>query len=415
MNIIEELERINLTSQTYENLMDDISKMKDGIERKDWQKLISKYDLPLNADSLRKMNDGIGGYFAYEYMKEKLAKQSSSLSENEFFKEMELKKREMFIETQKYRDIMNEYRQMQREQAREEATNKIIEDAFNKRCKYTRYEFKQKKDSLNDDVQIVASWADAHLGADFCIKGFDGEIINEYNPSIFKQRLNEFRNELIDFCHLNNTNRIHLIDLGDSIEGILHLSQLQAMKSYVVDDIIDYADIISDFVEDLTDNGLIIDMYTSEGNHGDCRLLTGKKGDFPHENFERIYFKWLAKATKNNENITLHTNLNGLNYFDVNGYKILSAHGQNEKNVKNSIKEYEDMFDIKINYFLVGHLHCKNEIEVSKDKEVIQVRSMMGINDYSQSIKKTSHAGATMFTIHKNYGKKYVNEVKFLY
>ena len=62
---------------------------------------------------------------------------------------------------------------------------------------------------------------------------------------------------------------------------------------------------------------------------------------------------------------------------------------------------------------LVGHLHCKNEIEVANGKEVIQVRSVVGINEYSNNIKKTSNAGAIMFTVHKDYGKKYVNEVKF--
>lgn len=48
-----------------------------------------------------------------------------------------------------------------------------------------------------------------------------------------------------------------------------------------------------------------------------------------------------------------------------------------------------------------------------KGKEVIQVRSVMGINIFSKDIKKTSEAGATMFTVHKDYGKKYVNEIKF--
>ena len=58
-------------------------------------------------------------------------------------------------------------------------------------------------------------------------------------------------------------------------------------------------------------------------------------------------------------------------------------------------------------------MHSKNEFEVAKGKEVIQVRSIMGINDFSTAIKKTSDAGATMFIVRENYGKKYVNEVKF--
>lgn len=416
MNVIEKLNEYGLTPQQYEELMQDIESIKNGTckcESDKWQYLIDKYGLQWNSHSLRKSQDIIGGLFAYQYMKEKYDKQNTKLSEDEYFKELELKKRDLFIETQKYRDIMNEYKQLQREQSRIESMEKIIEDAFNKRSKYTQYKFIDKIYDINNDCQIVCAFADAHYGSMFDIKGFNGETLNKYNPTIFKERLNILRNELLDFTKLHNTNHVHLVDLGDSIEGCLHLSQLQAMRSNVVDDIIDYADCIVDFVNDLTNNGLIIDMYTSEGNHSDCRMLTGKKGDLPHENFEKIYFRWLKRCTKDNKNLILHNNLDGLNYFNVEGYSFLSAHGQHEKNIKNSINEYEDTYNIDINYFIVGHLHCKNEFENSINKETIQVRSMMGINTFSQTIKKTSRAGATMFTVHKNYGKKYVNEVKF--
>jgi hypothetical protein len=163
----------------------------------------------------------------------------------------------------------------------------------------------------------------------------------------------------------------------------------------------------------LVEHNLNIDFYTSEGNHSDLRLLTGKKGDFPHENLEKIYSRTIKNAFKNHQRVGVKNSLNGLNYFNINGYNFLTSHGQNEKNLKDSIKDYEDTYGIKVDYFMVGHLHSKNEFEISKGKEVIQVRSIMGINDFSTSIKKTSYAGATMFTIHKNYGKKYVNEVKF--
>jgi len=158
---------------------------------------------------------------------------------------------------------------------------------------------------------------------------------------------------------------------------------------------------------------LFIDFYTSEGNHSDLRLLTGQKQDFPHENLERIYSRFLQKVLKNNPNIRIHCSLSGLNYFNVNGYNFLTVHGNNEKNIRDSIKEYEDFYNIKINYMLVGHLHSKNEIEISKGKEVVQVRSLMGVNEHSAHLKKASDAGAIMFTVHQDYGKKYINEVKF--
>lgn len=415
MNIKEKLGEYGLTEKQYEELMEDIQSIKDGTckyESDKWQYLVDKYNLVWNKDSLRKSQDIIGGIFAYNYMKEKYSKENTALSEDEYFKELELKKREIFIETQKNRDILNEYKQLQREQSRDENINSIIEYAFEKRKNKPIFTF-ERIEPINNKKEVVISFADVHLGADFCIKGFNGEIINEYNPQIVRERFEILHNELLDFCELHKTNKVRIVDLGDSIEGCLHLSQLRAMKSDIVDDIIDYADLIIDFVTSLTNNGLIIDMYTSQGNHADLRLLTGKKGDFSHENLEKIYSKWLERNMRNNPNFTLHDNLEGLNYFDVFGYTFLSSHGQNEKNVKNSIQEYEDTYNININYFLVGHLHCKNEFEVAKDKEVVQVRSVMGINEFSQQIKRTSSAGALIFTVEEGKGKKHVNEVKF--
>ena len=356
----------------------------------------------MNPDSIRKANDSIfGGFFVKKFMEQ----YGNTVTEEE--------KRKVFIETQKYRDIVAQYRQLMREQSRAESMEEIIEQAFKARVDKPCVKYDVKCEELNKECEVVVAFADPHYGADFKVVGFNNEVFNEYNPKVVKQRFNILSDEIISFCKVNGTNKISLVDLGDSVEGILHLSQLKAMKTDVVDDIIDYSDLIVGFVTTLANEGLIIDMYTSQGNHSDCRLLTGKKGDFPHENLEKIYFRWVSKFTKDNPNIMLHPNLNGLNYFDVKGYKFMSAHGQNEKNVLNSIKDYEDTYKIAINYFLVGHLHCKNEVEVTSDKEVVQVRSMMGVNDYSQTIKKTSSAGATMFTVERGYGKHYVNEVKF--
>ena len=62
MDIKEKLLDYNLTEETYEELLNDIDKMKNGLMEKDWQSLIDKYDLPLNKDSLRKSMDCLGGY-----------------------------------------------------------------------------------------------------------------------------------------------------------------------------------------------------------------------------------------------------------------------------------------------------------------------------------------------------------------
>ncbi len=365
-----------------------------------------------NKDSLRKANDTeLGGYAVYKYFKNRIEKET--LTDDKILKQYETQKREIYKERQKLRDEKNEYSAWLREQSRIELFYERIDEAVDKiLLKKNRVMPSPISIESNSD-KLFSAFADPHYGCEFVIKGFDGEIINEYNPTIFEKRMIEYRDELIDFGKKNNTKHLHLVDLGDSVEGILHLSQLQSLRGNIVDHIMDYADFIEDWLFSLCDK-FHIDFYTSEGNHSDLRLLTGKKGDFPHENLEKIYTRTLKKAFKNNPNVVIHDSLDGLNYFNVNGFKVLSAHGNNENNLKNSIKDYEDTYNIDVDYFCLGHLHTKNEFEVAKGKEVIQVRSVMGINIFSKDIKKTSEAGATMFVVRENYGKKYVNEVKFL-
>lgn len=374
----------------------------------DWQDIVAFTGFDCHYDSMRKamQPEGYGAYFIYNYMLE------NSVTDNDIFKALEDKKVELFKEKQKLSDVKNEYRQLQREQAREEAMFDKIDASAEKIVSNKQRRIPEPVEIIGED-KLFCAFADPHYGATFKIVGFDGETLNEYNKEIFEERMWKYRDEILDYCELHNINEVHIADLGDSIEGKLHLSQLQALKSDVVDDIWEYAEFIGDWIEDITNRGIYVHLYTSEGNHSDLRLLTGKKGDFPHENLERIYYRYIKKFLKDNPNFTLHANLNGKNYFDVNGFNFFTVHGQNEKNLKNSINDYEDTYNISINYFVCGHLHTKNEFEPAKGKEVVQARSIMGFNDFAETIKKTSEAGATMFTVRKEYGRKYSNDVKF--
>ncbi len=387
-------------------------KIEEKPEDLEWSDIVNYCGFNCHYDSLRKalQPSEYGGYAIYKYLKNNIV--NETINEDTIAKQIEVAQREIYKERQKLRDEKNEYNAWLREQSRIELFYERIDESVDRMLsKKARVIPSPILVNENDDKAVI-SFADPHYGAYFKIEGFNGEILNEYNPEIFAKRMWNLRDEILEFCKIHNIKNVSIVDLGDSVEGILHLSQLKSLRGNIVDDILDYADFIDDWLTSLSKD-LYIDLYTSEGNHSDLRLLTGKKGDFPHENLEKIYSRTIKKAFKNNPNVCIHESLNGLNYFNVNGYNILTAHGNKENNIKNSINDYEDTYNIDIDYFLVGHLHSKNEFEVSKGKEVIQVRSVMGINDFSRDIKKTSESGATMFTIRKNYGRKYVNEVKF--
>jgi hypothetical protein len=337
--------------------------------------------------------------------------QKQNISNDKVLKEYENQKRELYKERQKLRDEKNEYNAWLREQSRMELFYERIDESIERLINKKNHTLPSPIFKEQDSDELFSTYADCHYGCEFSLKGFKDNIINEYNPDIFKNRMIEYRDVLIDFGKLHNIKKLSLVDLGDSIDGILHISQLKSLRGNIVDDILDYADFIEDWLFSLSEH-FFINFYTSEGNHSDLRILTGKKGDFPHENLEKVYTRFLKKVFKNNSNVIIHNSLDGLNYFNINGFNFLTAHGNKENNLKTSIQDYESTYDIKVDYFVVGHLHSKNEFEVAKGKEVVQVRSIMGINEFAKDIKKSSDAGATMFVVRKGYGRKYINDVK---
>ena len=78
----------------------------------------------------------------------------------------------------------------------------------------------------------------------------------------------------------------------------------------------------------------------------------------------------------------------GLQYVDINGYKVLATHGQNEKNLIRSVKEYKEIYDIKVDLMITGHLHNSSQNTASLHSKIIQFPSIVGIDDFSISFTR---------------------------
>jgi hypothetical protein len=336
----------------------------------------------------------------------------NNIDDSDEIKKLQEVKREIYKERQKLRDEKNEYNGWLRNEARTELFHERIDEAADKLVNKKSRMIPQPIEIKKGEAKLVVGFADAHYDENFKVVGFNGETINEYNVDIFEARMWKLRDEIINFARMHNIVELSIVDGGDAISGLIHINQLKSIKENIVDAILDYADFIEEWLYSLS-NEFIINFYTSTGNHSDIRLLTGKKGDTEGENLEKIYTRVVQKAFLNNPNVSIHTSLDGMNYFEVNGYKFLTSHGQNDGNPIATVSGYEDTYDIKVNYYMAGHLHSNKELDLGLNKEFIQLRSVMGVNVFSKGIRKTSKAGAKMFTVHEGIGKKYTNDVIF--
>lgn len=335
----------------------------------------------------------------------------SNITEDEYFNKIKDKQRELNKERVKLQTEKLEYNQLIRGQARSELFEEKLFAALEKRKPIEVPTIIIKKVETKRD--FLLNIADMHYGAEFVVEGLRGEVLNEYSPTIFEKRMWDLLQEFVKLNDTEKINHVNLLNLSDSIDGILRMSQLQMLKLGVIDSAIEFADFMEVWINELS-RYCIVDYRSVQGNHTELRLLSGKRGDFPKENVEKLITKILLKGLRNNKNVTIHKNKD-ICLFDILGINILAVHGQNEKNLEQSIKDYTILYNQQIDMLISGHLHSDHSktvgITPSGNIEYIQCPSIIGIDDYSMILKKSAKPGAKIILLEEGRKHKVTTDI----
>ena len=324
--------------------------------------------------------------------------------------EIERAKIELEKERKKKQTINVEFNKLLRESAREELFYESMERAIRERPLY-KVAPPLKINHNNKDGILAMS--DFHYGREVSIKGLNGKIINEYNNDIFKKRMHDLLSQTIDICLDRGIEHLHVMNLADCIDGILRVSQLRSLQTGVIDSVIEFCEFLAEWLNALS-SYVTIDYYQCWGNHDEIRMLTGKKGDFPHENVNKIIMKFLELSLSNNTNVVIHNEDLPYIYFDICESKVFGYHGE-DKNLPKTLKWFEDIYGVNIDYIIGGHLHSQSLETVGmgsySDKQAIRIPSICSIDDYSMSLHSSSRAGANIFIFEEGKGKKSTEDI----
>ena len=253
------------------------------------------------------------------------------------------------------------------------------------------------------DREGVLVFGDEHYGTEFEIHGLHNEIINSYSPDIFESRMWNLLEQTISITTKEGFSKIHVFSMGDFEDGLLRVKQLMQLRYGVVEGTVRYADFISNWLNELS-KYVEVEFQTTSGNHTELRMLGQPKGTFTKENMSLVVDAMITTRLANSPNFTFVKNPTGYIFADILGYKLLGIHGE-VKSMEQAIKDFSQMYRVQLDFLIAGHKHHSRSETVGINQEVINVPSIIGVDDYSLSIHKMSNAGATFLVFEKGKGK----------
>ena len=254
MNVIETLKEYGLTPEKYEELLKDCSDKVNKIRDIDWAEINDKYNLGMNPDTLRKASQPpiLGSVVVSEYYKEKNSMAAATDSDS-YINELKVIKREIEKEKKKIQTEKLEYNKWLREEARDELITEKICDAIRE---LPALEVPEKIDISCNSKFYCLVFGDAHYGCEFSLKGLFGESINEYSPEIFEERMWYLLRKAVEFIEKENVDVLNVFNMGDSVDGILRVSQLWKLRYGVVDSTIIINSTVSNAVLEISQDEL---------------------------------------------------------------------------------------------------------------------------------------------------------------
>ena len=307
----------------------------------------------------------------------------------------ELQKEKIKLQTEKL-----EYNRWLREEARDELIAERICETIRSLPPLEIPDRIYSNHSTREGCLLIS---DPHYGADLKIVGLFGEIINEYSPEIFEARMWNLLDQTIEICKKEGFTSLNVYDLGDELDGLLRVSQLWKLRYGVIESTVRYGRFISEWLNELSKHVYVKYQMVKDSNHCQLRLWGQPKNTFKDENMSYIIAEKIMDRLENNPNFEFIQNPTGYIFDTIAGYNVFGFHGE-AKNLEQAIKNFSKTYQVNIDFLVGGHKHHKDSNNVGIHSDVIGAPSIIGVDDYSLSLHKTSDPGATLFVLEQGKG-----------
>ena len=389
-----------LNQETKKALVEDILEKKNGTSDKDWAELVAQYDMSVAPDTLRKAGVGV-----------KLVQDAGLYALGGGVAYQPLEKQEDYVERQKLRDLTGKLNAAYRAEARSQLLRETVNSAIQALPKMD-IPIVSAWEEPHDERELVLGIGDFHYGADIDVRGLYGEYLNRYNSGVFEKRMEELLRKVKWVIEREGLNVVHVMMVGDLIDGILRQSQLMRLEYGLVESVIHLSEYLAEWLNELSKSVQRVYVYGVTGNHSEVRPLKAKAREFEEENLEKIIFWYLASRLKGNERILINEECGCMKMVSVCGYSFVLLHGDGDKSINDIARNTVNLYGEKIDYFVCGHLHKEQEFPsgVTSDGNsvIVRVPSLCGMDRYAQSKGFGGQAGATAMVIAAGVGREVV-------
>lgn len=308
-----------------------------------------------------------------------------NMSENELLEELKEKTKEFEIAKQQFQDEKREYRSYLRHEGRlDNLLNTLIDSVMADLDEKKPLEWIKPIKKNDSDGALMLLLSDLHRGMK------TDNHWNKFNEDIFQERLNQVLQETIEYQKLTNTKELHVMSLGDLIEGTLHRLTKIGETETAVEQTQRVAEELSEMLSVLAQHFEEIYFHSVKGNHD--RASSRKEEEIKTESFHEFVPWYMQARLEKHGNIKFMKNeydseiivadVLGKTYFGVHGH--LDNRPSMVQNLTLMIKKFPTAV-------VSAHIHKNFEDEIH-GVDLIVNGGFAGVNDYAKDRRLTGKA-----------------------
>lgn len=324
------------------------------------------------------------------------------INDNQIIAEIEAKKIELEKEKVRFQDQKREYKAYLRADARFEHIKDTIREEIGKLNITKELDIPIKDIEVDSEKEAVLILSDWHIGV------VNDNYWNKFNLEIAKERISKLLAKTIEYCKLNKVRVIHIELLGDLVNGYIHVGNRIENEEDVISQTFTAAEILCEFIAELSKYISKIKIYSSTGNHGRCSANI--KESIELENFERI-IPWYLKGRLDSERIEMVENEIDSNIIIMRFLNevIYCVHGHLDKpvSVVNNLSQMLKEFPTECH---LGHFHSFKEFD-EYDITTTVNGTLSGVDNYAKKIRKVGSPMQTLMIYNKD-GRECTYKIK---